>query len=170
MTAHLKYLWYVLRHKWYVFVAGRVLGVPLWQLLIHDMSKFSRAEWGAYVRWFKGGDKSAAAKAAFGEAWAHHWQNNPHHWQYWCGGDGSMLTPMPERYAREMVADWYGAAMAQGKEDCWAWYRKNRSRYLIVDATHARIEQYLLALQDAGLIKSEWAGPDPEPPGFTRTP
>jgi hypothetical protein len=168
VTPHLRYLWYVLRHKWFVFVAGRVLGVPLWQLLIHDLSKFSSAEWGPYVRRFYGGCGGVLDKAAdseeFRQAWAHHWQNNPHHPELWAGGehgDPYKRAPMPARFLAEMVADWYGAAMAQGKEDCWAWYRKNRDRYPITLDAHEYVEGRLMALQDAGLIKSEWAGPDP---------
>lgn len=44
MKPHIQYLWYVIRHKFFVFQAGLRLGVPLWQLLIHDLSKFSPAE------------------------------------------------------------------------------------------------------------------------------
>jgi hypothetical protein len=167
MQAHIKYLFYVLRHKWYVFQAGRVLGVPLWQLIIHDLSKFSRAEWGPYVRRFYGGRGGVLDKAAdseeFRQAWAHHWQYNPHHPELWAGGeqgDPYKRVPMPARFVAEMVADWYGAAMAQGKEDCWAWYRKNRDRYPIRDEAHKYVEECLLTLQDAGLIRSEFAGPD----------
>ena len=46
MKAHLRYLGYVLRHKWFVLVAGLKVGAPLWRLLIHDWSKFTAAEWG----------------------------------------------------------------------------------------------------------------------------
>lgn len=164
MKPHLQYLWYVLRHKLYVFIAGRVLGVPLWQLLIHDLSKFSPAEWGPYVEHFYSGRPKAETQAAFDRAWEHHWRHNPHHPELWVGGPGgdpSKHVAMPARFVAEMVADWYGAAMAQGKEDCWAWYRKNRDRYPITDAAHAYVEACLLRLQDEGLIKSEWAGPDP---------
>jgi hypothetical protein len=49
MRAHLRYLTYVLRHKWFVLVAGLRVGVPVWRLLAHDLSKFSPAEWGPYV-------------------------------------------------------------------------------------------------------------------------
>lgn len=53
MTPHLRYLRYVLLHKWYVLRAGIVVGgwsLPwLWRLLVHDLSKFSRAEWTPYV-------------------------------------------------------------------------------------------------------------------------
>lgn len=33
MKPHLSYLAYVLKHKWFVFVAGLHLKVPLWQLV-----------------------------------------------------------------------------------------------------------------------------------------
>lgn len=164
MMAHLQYLSYVLRHKWHVFVAGRALGLPLWQLLVHDLSKFGAAEWGPYVAHFYSGRPKAEMQAAFDRAWAHHWRHNSHHPELWAGGPGGdpyKRVPMPAGYLAEMVADWYGAAMAQGKEDCWQWYRKNHDRYPITLDAHEYVEGRLLALQDAGLIKSEWAGPDP---------
>lgn len=40
MHFHLRYLSYVLRHKWYVAVAGIALGVPLWRLVLHDWTTF----------------------------------------------------------------------------------------------------------------------------------
>ncbi len=49
-----KYLVYVLRHKYYVFVVGSRLRVSLWRLLVHDLSKFSWLEWTAYVEYFNG--------------------------------------------------------------------------------------------------------------------
>lgn len=87
MMAHLRYLRYVLCHKWHVFLGGLRFGVPLWQLIIHDLSKFSRAEWGPYVRRFYGGRAGVEDKAAdteeFKRAWEHHYTHNPHHWDYW---------------------------------------------------------------------------------------
>lgn len=66
MRAHLRYLRYVLLHKLYVFRAGVVIGgysIPwLWRLLVHDLSKFSRAEWTPYVCMFYG--EPADQKAA----------------------------------------------------------------------------------------------------------
>lgn len=54
MSAALRYLSYVIRHKWFVLQAGVRVGAPLWRLVIHDWSKFTPAEWGAYVRNFYG--------------------------------------------------------------------------------------------------------------------
>ena len=39
----------VLIHKWYVFLAGQLTGVPLWQLIIHDWSKFTPTELFGYA-------------------------------------------------------------------------------------------------------------------------
>ena len=151
MTPHLRYLAYVLRHKWHVFYAGVALGVPLWQLLIHDASKFSRAEWGPYVRRFFGGRGSQIDKDAdpveFHMAWRHHWTRNPHHWEYWlpepvCEPQQGPL-PIPERYAREMVADWYGAGMAQGKPDVAGWYAQHGDKKLLHADTRALVERLI---------------------------
>jgi hypothetical protein len=40
----------LLLHKWYVFLAGRRLKVPFWRLVVHDLSKFSPAEFRHYAR------------------------------------------------------------------------------------------------------------------------
>lgn len=49
MRKHWRYLVYLARHKWYVFVAGLRLDVPLWRLIVHDWSKFLPSEWVGYV-------------------------------------------------------------------------------------------------------------------------
>jgi hypothetical protein len=163
MMTSLQYLWYVLRHKWHVFVAGRALGLPFWQLITHDLSKFSPAEWGPYARIFpyfgRFGEAPREWVAAFDQAWEHHWTHNPHHPEYWAGGDDApMISGMPDKYVREMVADWYGAGMAQGKPDIVGWYRQNtRRQESLHSATKERVERYLIALRNAGLIRSEFA-------------
>jgi hypothetical protein len=67
MRPHLKYLRYVLAHKFYVLRAGlhiRPWYDPrwLWRLLVHDWSKFLPAEWTPYVQMFYG--ESVDAQAA----------------------------------------------------------------------------------------------------------
>lgn len=163
--AHLRYLWYVLRHKAFVARAGRALGLPWEQLLTHDLSKFSREEWGPYARIFPFfghfHDAPPAWVAAFERAWEHHWRHNPHHPEYWIarasarepGYDAHTDPLMPEPFVREMVADWYGAGMAQGKPDIAGWYRANTTRQASLDAsTKALVEDCLAELQRQGLI------------------
>lgn len=149
MKSHVAYLNYVLRHKWFVLLAGLQLGVPLWRLLIHDWTKFTPAEWGPYVRNFFNPDGSRrqgqAKTLEFELAWLHH-QRNKHHWEAWViVGHNYVLNPlpMPETYVREMVADWIGAGRANGQNDVHGWFRQNRSKMTLHPLTAEYIEKVL---------------------------
>lgn len=151
---YLRYLRTVLLHKWYVFRAGLWLGVPLWQLLIHDLSKFSPAEFGPYARRFGKGTAGSLNHATEAEewqdAWHHHWTNNPHHWEFWLWHheDGTHeAQPMPDHYTREMVADWCGAGRAYtGKWDIQEWYAQNSERIGLHPDTRAKVERLIAGL------------------------
>lgn len=92
---HLAYLKYVLRHKWFVFVAGTRLGIP-WLALLHDNSKFLPDEWRWYARHFYAPDGTkqtwqgkdgffvdADHDTKFDRAWLKHIRRNRHHPQHW---------------------------------------------------------------------------------------
>jgi len=156
MRPHLRYLSYVLRHKWHVFVACWALGVPLWQAITHDWQKFTPTEWFPYVAYFCGPkpiqrDKSgyydaSSVGGAFDRAWLHHQHYGPHHWQHWIlrQDDGAIKAlEMPVRYAREMVADWIGAGRALGKPDCEGWYDANAEKMVLHDSTRALVERVI---------------------------
>lgn len=153
MTAHLKYLRSVLLHKWYVAFAGLRLGVPWWALLVHDWSKFTPAEWGPYARRFGRGTGGALIHSTepveWQIAWNHHQKAHPHHWNYWVlitdQPDARLVPlPMPERYVREMVADWAGASRGYtGSWDIGPWYAKNSAKFLLHDETRALVERVL---------------------------
>ena len=49
---HINYLKYVMRHKWYVFLACMRFKVNLWQAISHDWTKFTPSEWFPYVHTF----------------------------------------------------------------------------------------------------------------------
>jgi hypothetical protein len=153
-----KYLRYVIRHKWFVLQEGLKLGVPLWQLIVHDWSKFLPDEFLPYAEWFYGykgaswyaapdSPKRMRLKAAFDTAWLKHQHRNPHHWQHWILQEDSgkvKILPMPERFKREMLADWRGAGRAiNGKDETKGWYEKTKpGRKLHVD-TQSWIEANL---------------------------
>ena len=160
MKKHWLYLKYVVRHKYFVWVAGRVLGVSVWRLLIHDWTKFLPCEWGPYVDYFYGPKEmvfspgcepstrpNKTKKAAFDAAWNHHQKQNKHHFQYYIlnKDDGGVKTlQMPYKYAREMLADWMGAGRAiTGKWDVWRWYEKNKDKMQIHSDTRAYVEELL---------------------------
>lgn len=153
---HLRYLSYVLRHKWFVFLGGLRYRVPLHQLIVHDWSKFTPREWGPYVDQFYRGDtpKSRegyyhnpdAAKTRFNSAWLRHGLDNKHHWQHYVmftePGKEPVVVPMPDRFVREMLADWSGAGRAQGAgNDPLHWYMKNRDRMTLHPLTRQRVDE-----------------------------
>jgi len=158
---HLKYLRYIIRHKWFVFLACRRCGVGLWQSIIHDWHKFLPSEWFAYVENFYGDYPSWNAvdkwtwpfkqtkdywSHQFDLAWNHHQKRGKHHWQYWVLTNDSsepkhQALDMPEKYAREMVADWWGAGMAiTGKWDAKTWYHKNKEQIILTPFTRGFVE------------------------------
>ncbi len=135
MKWHLWYFIYFLKHKWFVFLACMKLGVPVFQALVHDLSKFSRDEWSTYVRYsharreeFLSG-RILEAQPDFDFAWNCHQKANKHHYQYWlliADNCNIRPIPIPERYAREMIADWMGASRAKiGSWDIESWVVKN---------------------------------------------
>jgi hypothetical protein len=160
MPSHLRYLAYVLRHKWYVFVACRGLQVPLWQAIIHDWTKFLPCEWFPYVQRFFGASSPQLNQArddAFDRAWNHHQKANRHHWQYWVlvpERDAARVRALaiPPRYVREMIADWIGAGRAQGKPDVAAWYAANAAKMVLHDETRALVEHLMAEAQRHRLI------------------
>lgn len=148
MKSHLQYASYVARHKWFVFCAGLKTHAPLWRLLIHDWSKLTAAEWGPYVRSFYRPDIPRKSKqAAFDAAWLHHQHRNPHHWQHWLlrEDSGKLKTlPMPDKFMREMVADWMGAGRAiAGKWEVADWYAKNRETIQLAESTRYDVERLI---------------------------
>lgn len=159
MKAHWHYFKYLLKHKWFVFIAGRATGVSLWRLTIHDWSKFLPCEWFPYVDYFYG-EKARLQKEewddskywplaqkyydAFNRAWLHHQHFNPHHWQHWVlredSGDIKLLE-MPEHFMREMLADWQGAGRAiTGRWEAREWYARNREIIQLHPKTRAWID------------------------------
>ena len=133
----MNYLLLTLKHKWFVFKIGRKLRVPFFQLLMHDWSKFFL--WRSYNNIFFG-DKSMDAE--FERTWLYHQNHERHHWEYWIPRsshnrtDATMerIAPvaMPERYVREMVADWMGAGRAYvgryPNPGNWTWLIANEER------------------------------------------
>jgi hypothetical protein len=156
---HWQYGKYLVRHKWFVFVAGCRLGIPFLAAL-HDNSKFRPDEWAPYARFFYESDGTKRTQrdstgyykptdtgdAAFDFAWLLHQKRNRHHWQWWVLPEdegGTKVLPIPDRYRREMLADWIGAGQAQGTPDTLRWYTANRHKMNLHAETRAWIEAQL---------------------------
>lgn len=149
MRDHLAYLRYVLRHKWNVLQASKLVGVPLWQALVHDASKFLPEEWTPYVQCFYApdGSKRYVESREFTNAWNLHQKRNLHHWQAFVVmmDNGSVFPiPMPGKYVREMVADWVGANIAiTGGNNVVEWYCKNWRKMNLHPDTRLQVENLL---------------------------
>ena len=165
MLKHLKYLKYLLLHKYWVFYAGLKLKVSIWRLLIHDWSKFLPCEWFAYTNYFYGNHPKFSElpsalksiwpaksceeywKDKFDFSWNHHSKFNKHHFQFWVLiEDSGKIKPlkMPEKYVREMTADWEGAGRAiTGKWEAWDYYQKNKENTLLHPESRELFERLL---------------------------
>ena len=146
MKRYLCYLWYIVRHKYYVMIACFKIGAS-WRLaLLHDLSKFMPAEFIPYANTFYAADgsKRYSENIEFACAWNKHQKRNKHHWQYWIltwDNGRTIALPMPSRYIYEMVADWMGAGRAiTGKWEYRDWYNKNKEKMCLCPATRETIE------------------------------
>lgn len=161
MSNNLKYLDYVIRHKWYVLVEAIKLGIP-WRGLIHDLSKLKPSEWIPYRDYFYSKtdvstftvtsstgfiSHKSYNQRRFDEAWNSHQKVNKHHWQYWVllKDDGTIKTlAMPYNYILEMIADWVGAGKAiHGKNEVLEWYYKNKEKMIMHPTTRKVVERIL---------------------------
>ena len=163
-----------------MFKAGRITKAPLWRLLIHDWSKLTPIEWVAYREYFYGkapyiwnedygcgvqyivlGEEAERkwrekVDRDFLYAWLHHQHRNKHHWQYWalkCDNGRLEALDIPEKYVREMVADWVGAGYAiNGKVEVHDWYLKNRQHMKLSDKTQKLVEELILMFPDGSQL------------------
>ena len=151
----------VSKHKHIVFQECHACGIT-WRGLMHDMSKFSPAEFIPSAKYFQG-DKSPieAEKAANGYsfAWLHHKGVNPHHWEWWIdfADDGTFIVnKIPYEYVVEMVCDWIGAGKVYSK-DKWTQHEPLRYYHKVRDGRHFHPEteelvlKFLNCISDKGL-------------------
>lgn len=156
---YLKYLWYVLRHKWFVFIECCKLGIP-WRGVVHDDSKLRWSEFVPYAKHFygkgsnirRGRDSTGYYKPTdtgdppFDFAWLLHQKRNDHHWQWWILPEdegGEKVLEMPLKCCKEMLADWRGAGRAQGTPDTLKWYRANKGKMRLAKNTRGWIEEMI---------------------------
>jgi len=164
---HWKYAQYVLRHKFYVMQECFKYGL-WWQGLTHDWSKFLPDEWVPYAKFFYGeftwkkiadiswvqrtmGAEDSHAKEywkqRFDVAWNLHQKRNRHHHQFYLLTMDSVdlvVLDMPDKYRKEMLADWRGAGRAiNGFDDTRNWYLKNRDKMKFHPDTQAWVEREL---------------------------
>ncbi len=148
MRRYWGYLKNLLRHKYFVYQAGRELGLPMLRLIIHDWDKFGPQMFIAYACAFfrPDGTKQYVETEAFERTWNRHQKVSKHHWQAWVLMEDSgaiKVLKMPDMDMREMLADWRGAGRAYGNPDTAGWYEKTKHARKLHPETQAWIEAQL---------------------------
>ena len=150
---YLKYLKYLLKHKWYVALNCFSYGL-YWRGIVHDLSKFYPDEFFPFVEYYFGGHKNEKARYKniidfsnhkYNIASLKHEHRNKHHWQYWVRvstSAGRKPIMMPCKYMMELYCDWVGAAKAQGN-DLKEWYTKNKDNINFHPETREAVESLI---------------------------
>lgn len=142
LKAHIKYLSYVIRHKWYVFIECYKQGI-IWQGIIHDLSKFSKEEWTPYVYKFFGPYDVLPPdlEQCFNKAWEHHYTYNAHHWEHWVFN--CIEIAIPPKYLKELIADWRGFGLMRGKDDSKEFYLSKKDTIRLHPTSRKWVEKQL---------------------------
>ena len=158
----MKFFWHlftVMRHRREVrklcFKCGLIR-----QGLTHDLSKYSRAEFAAGVKYFQGYRSPQARERevlGYSAAWLHHKGRNKHHFEYWTDfADGrKVYVDMPAKYFAEMVCDRIAASKVyKGKEytdSCpLEYYLSRKDNAAMNPKTSENLEYFLTLLAENG--------------------
>jgi hypothetical protein len=137
------YFKYIVEHKKNVFIECLKMGMFL-HALTHDVSKFLPSEFIPYSIKFFSGDyayKYFEVERKFSEAWLHHQHRNRHHWNYWVDPISGPI-PMPNKYIRQMIADWRGMSRKFG-DSAESYYEKNKHKMKLHPKTVETLELIL---------------------------
>ena len=133
------------------------------QGLLHDLSKYSPAEFFVGAKYYQGNRSPNNAEReakGYSSAWLHHKGRNKHHLEYWVDyglGDTVGLTGMrmPVNYVVEMFCDRIAACKTYQKEaytdeSPWAYYDRGRKHLMLHEKPRALLEDLLIRLRDEG--------------------
>ena len=113
----------VMRHKLLVLIHCFKVGLYA-QGILHDMSKFSPAEFWVGVKYYQGDrspNNAEREELGYSSSWLHHKGRNMHHYEYWTDYSatekGAIIVPvrMPLKYVIEMFMDRIAAAKVYNK-------------------------------------------------------
>ena len=151
----------ITRHKYLVMKHCFKVGL-YWQGLVHDMSKYSWAEFSVGCKYYQGTRSPNNAEReikGYSSAWLHHKGRNKHHYEYWI--DYSLTKPglagmkMPKKYVVEMFMDRVAASKNylkdQYKDDsALQYYLSGLEHQVMHDDTRKLLEEMLYMLAEKG--------------------
>lgn len=138
----------------------------LWRGLLHDLSKYTPAEFCAGAKFYKGTrSPNEAEREAFGysAAWLHHKGRNRHHFEYWTdyNPETKRVGPvkMPLVFVKEMFCDRVAASkIYQGKnyteQHPLEYFTRGKANRSIHPETSAILESWLVMLSQQGEEKT----------------
>lgn len=147
MMKYIRYLVYLIRHKYLVLVECWKVGL-YWQGIIHDLSKFTPFEFRSYAwNFFRSNGETTHPPDLpvnhFDYAWIHHRHYNQHHWDHFVL-DMSKQTAveMPEKFLKEMVCDWIATGIMKGNP-IHDYYKRVKNDIILHPTTRAKLEDIL---------------------------
>jgi hypothetical protein len=158
-----KHLRNINRHRRLVRVACFKIGLYK-QGLLHDLSKYSPAEFFVGVKYFQGTQSPNNAERAdigYSSAWLHHKGRNKHHSEYWIdysmhnAAGKTVPVEMPLRYAAEMLMDRIAACKVYNPADyrddaALKYYQSGKDPAPMHDNTRRLLEEWLQMLAKEG--------------------
>ena len=150
-------------HKYLVMQGCFKVGL-YWQVIFHDMSKYSPSEFWVGAKYYQGNrSPNNAEREAIGysSSWLHHKGRNKHHYEYWIDystkdiAGGMAPAPMPSKYVVEMLMDRIAACKVYNGKDYtstspWEYYKSGREKAPLHPETKRLLEKLLLMLAEYG--------------------
>ena len=150
------------RHKWEVMKNCFRVGLYR-QGLLHDLSKYSPAEFRTgvlYYRGYRSPNSIERLETGISPAWLHHKGRNRHHFEYWIDYDlenkGEMIgCRMPYRYVAEMFCDRVAASKVYKGKDYrqdgpWEYFQPTKDSRYIHPETRKELSELLWMLKEEG--------------------
>ncbi len=151
----------VCRHRNRVIKHCFKAGIPL-RGLLHDLSKFSPAEFIPGVKYYMGTrspNEAEREENGFSKAWMHHKGRNRHHFEYWTDyrPETKRMEPvkMPTVFVIEMFCDRVAASkIYQGKNYTdshpYEYFLRGKPTRVIHPESSDLLEKLLIMLRDKG--------------------
>lgn len=111
-------------------------------IMVHDKSKWSEEEFDSYRQYFYPCSDEEPNKEIFDIAWKHHYQNNPHHPEYWVDEDSGIIKDMPPIYIAEMLLDWEAMSI-KFNNNTYDYYMKEKDNKPFSENTRKIIDEII---------------------------
>lgn len=156
----------VTRHRNLVLLHCIKCGIPF-RGLVHDLSKFSPAEFIPGAMYYEAGKRSPneheREEKGYSSAWLHHKGRNRHHYEYWYDVSTVSRTyepvPMPLEFLKESFCDRVAATKVYKGEiyrnsDALDYFKSRPAEQLMHPCTACIMEKWLTMLAEEGEEKT----------------